>query len=65
MFSLVIDPQGTGALEDMHVSVLSEFTYNMTSKYYCMPHVGRATRRWWIDPLILKCQLFDDIFEKR
>ena len=65
MFSLVIDPQGTGALEDMHVSVLSEFTYNMTSKYYCMPHVGRATRRWWIDPLILKCQLLDDIFEKR
>ncbi len=65
MFALVIDPQGTGTLEDVHVSVLSEFIYNMTSKYYCMPHVGRATKRWWIDPLILKCQLFDDIFDKR
>lgn len=50
--------------EGKSVSVLTEASCNMTSKYYCLPNVGCSTEKWWIDPFIIECRLFDDVFEK-
>jgi hypothetical protein len=66
MFTLIIDSTTEEEQKQLcEVHVLSEFRYNMSSKYYCLPNIGRATKKWWIDPFIIKCQVFDDIFETR
>ena len=66
MFTLIIDNAASDEQKKLcEVNVLSEFRYNMSSKYYCLPNIGRATKKWWIDPFIIKCQVFDDIFETR
>jgi len=65
MFTMIIDSAGTEDVKTWEINVLSEFQYNMSSKYYCLPNIGRSTEKWWIDPFIIKCQLFDDIFETR
>lgn len=66
MFSLIIDSIGTEDQKKLYeINVLSEFGYNMSSKYYCLPNICRSTEKWWIDPFIIKCQIFDDIFEAR
>lgn len=66
MFTLIIDNAASEEQKKMcEVNVLSEFHYNMSSKYYCLPNIGQATKKWWIDPFIIKCQIFDDIFETR
>lgn len=66
MFTLIIDNANSEEQKRLcEVNVLSEFSYNMSSKYYCLPNIGRATKKWWIDPFIIKCQVFDDIFETR
>lgn len=63
-FSLVFDGYG-GSGKDSEVKVLTEFKYNMSSKYYCLPNIGRANDKWWIDPFIIKCQIFDDVFDEQ
>lgn len=66
MFTLIIDNASSDEQKRLcEVNVLSEFRYSMSSKYYCLPNIGRATKKWWIDPFIIKCQVFDDIFETR
>lgn len=64
MFSLVFNASDTPSRQH-EVNVLSEFDYNMNSKYYCLPNIVTSTDKWWIDPFIIKCQVFDEIFEKR
>ncbi len=64
MFSLVFNT-GDTSHRKREVNVLSELTYNMNSKYYCMPNIVTSTNKWWIDPFIIKCQAFDEIFNER
>ncbi len=51
-------------VSDYHreVNVLSEFTYDMHSMYYCLPNVIRSNQKWWIEPFIIECKLLDDIY---
>lgn len=65
MFSLIIETFDENSNASKEINILTEFYYNMNSKYYCLPNIGCSTSKWWIDPFIIKCQLFDDIFEKR
>ncbi len=68
MFTLVFskgDERGGNEASRHEVNVLSEFQYNMNSKYYCLPNIATSTGKWWIDPFIIKCQAFDEIFEER
>lgn len=46
------------------INVLSEFKYDMNTKYYCLPNVSRADDKWWIDPLLIDCDKFDSIFKE-
>lgn len=52
-------------VDDYHrkVNVLSEFSYDMHSMYYCLPNVIRSNRKWWIEPFIIECKLLDDIYK--
>lgn len=45
------------------VNVLSEFSYDMHSMYYCLPNVIRSNQKWWIEPFIVECKLLDDIYK--
>lgn len=51
-------------VDDYHreVNVLSEFSYDMHSMYYCLPNVIRSNRKWWIEPFVIECKLLDDIY---
>lgn len=46
------------------INVLSEFKYDMNTKYYCLPNVSRSDDKWWIDPLLIDCDRFDGIFKE-
>ena len=45
-----------------YINVLSEFSYNLTNVFYCLPNVLRSNTRWWIDPVLISFKDFNDIF---
>ena len=61
-FFLTIDVNGNN-LADYHreVNVLSEFTYDMHGRYYCLPNILRSNEKWWIDPFVIECNIIDEI----
>lgn len=64
-FILTIDDTGDEVADYRHeINVLSEFTYDMNLKYYCLPNILRSNEKWWIDPLIIECKLLDDILKE-
>lgn len=46
----------------MEINMLSEFSYEISMRYYCLPNVVRSNNKWWIDPFVIKCNDFDSIF---
>lgn len=60
-FSLIFDANEIGG-DTMEIKMLSEFSYEISKRYYCLPNVVRSNNKWWIDPLVIKCQDFDRIF---
>lgn len=66
VFSLEVDRNLNGEIDYIReIKVLSEFDYNLGCKYYCLPNVSRYTQKWWIDPLIIECNQFDEIFKDK
>lgn len=65
-FSLNIDVEEDSITDfSMDVNVLSEFVYDRSEVYYCLPHVIRSNYKWWIDPVLISFKEFDDIFFER
>lgn len=46
----------------MEINMLSEFSYEISKRYYCLPNIVRSNDKWWIDPFVVKCSTFDAIF---
>ena len=64
LFSLEIDANRDGNGNYFsEVNVLSEFEYAIDESYYCLPNVLRSPGGWWIDPFVINCRLFDEIFQ--
>ena len=62
-FSLNIDmDDDTPDIQPMDINVLSEFVYDRSEVYYCVPHVLRSNYKWWIDPILISFREFNDIF---
>lgn len=65
IFSLEIDANQNGITDIVNnVSILSEFEYELNAQYYCLPNILRSTKDKWIDPFVIKCKIFDSIFEE-
>ncbi|MBO4667685.1 MAG: hypothetical protein J5666_06155 [Bacilli bacterium] len=64
-FFLTMDYDGNNVIDFQYeINVLSEFKYDMNKKYYCLPNISRTTGKWWVDPLLIDSELFDNIFKK-
>ena len=64
-FFLTIDATGSNTTDYLYeIMVLSEFEYDMSKKYYCLPNVLRVEEKWWVDPLMIECDLVDNIFKE-
>lgn len=64
-FKLNFDVDGDEKADEAeYINVLTEFSYNTTNVFYCLPNVLRANKRWWIDPLLISFKEFNDIFEE-
>lgn len=62
-FSLNIDvTEGEKSDSKQYINVLSEFNYNLSNVFYCLPNVLRSNNKWWIDPLLVNLKDFNDIF---
>ena len=62
-FKLNIDFDGDDRVENKeYINVLSEFSYNLSDVFYCLPNVLRSNRKWWIDPVLIGFKEFNEIF---
>lgn len=65
VFFLTMDANNDRNIDyQKEINVLSEFYYDMNKKYYCLPNVSRSDDKWWIDPLLVDCDIFDSIFKE-
>lgn len=63
-FFLTMDVRGNNLVDFQYeINILSEFTYDMNTKYYCLPNILRSNEKWWIDPLLINCNIIDNIFQ--
>ena len=62
-FVLNINFDGDGEEKKEYINVLTEFTYNLSNVFYCLPNVLRSNRRWWIDPVLIDFKDFNEIFD--
>ncbi|MBR5523871.1 MAG: hypothetical protein IKU51_01200 [Clostridia bacterium] len=64
-FTLNFDLDGDDMPDDnAYINVLTEFTYDSTYAFYCLPNVIRSNKRWWIDPLLIGFEEFNNIFKE-
>lgn len=63
VFSYTLDTNYNGIADDKkEMSVLTEFEYDLDTDYYCLPNILRTNDNWWIEPLIVDCDRFNNIF---
>ena len=41
------------------IGILSQNDYKPHEEYYCIPMLKRATRRWWLNPFLIRCSEFN------
>lgn len=63
-FTLNINHDGDTEETKEYINVLTEFTYNLSNVFYCLPNVLRSNRKWWIDPVLINFKEFNEIFEE-
>ena len=54
---------GEEGQEDNEIKILTDFEYRMGEAYYCLPNVARSNKTWWIEPFIVNCRDFDELFD--
>lgn len=62
-FSLNLDLE-TDSDSRALISVLTEFKYDLSEVFYCLPNILRSNKRWWIDPVLISFKEFNDIFKE-
>ena len=63
-FSLNIDVEDENSDLHIDINVLSEFLYDRSEAYYCLPNVIRSNYKWWIDPVLISFRDFNSIFTR-
>ena len=61
-FTLDWDMDGDARSEKKEIKVLSEFNYNTSNVFYCLPNILRTNNTWWIDPLMIDFKAFNELF---
>jgi len=56
--------QVEGAKRGAGIKILTPREYSPNQQYYCIPVKGRSTREWLVDPLLIRCHVFDKIFRE-
>ncbi len=51
-----------GGFEDTKIKILTEYNYVMNELYYCIPNAESSTKNWWVNPLLISCRRFDELF---
>ena len=59
-FTLIFDANEISG-KNMEINMLSEFSYEISMRYYCLPNIVRSNNKWWIDPFVIRCNDFDKI----
>ncbi len=54
---------GDDGQEDKEIKMLTDFEYRMGEAYYCLPNIARSNKSWWIEPFVINCRDFDDLFQ--
>ena len=49
---------------DKDIKILSEREYVINEKYYCIPNVSTSNSRWWIEPFLISCRIYDEIISQ-
>lgn len=62
-FALNIDMDNYGEERKEYINVLTEFTYKLSTVFYCLPNLLRSNKKWWIDPVLIDFKAFNEIFE--
>ena len=60
--TLHFDFDGDAAPEKKEIKVLSEFSYDLSNVFYCLPNILRTSNAWWIDPVLINFKDFNEIF---
>jgi hypothetical protein len=48
--------------EQPEINLLTPREYIPNTEYYCIPLFNRSTRRWWLDPFLIRCSTLDEVF---
>ncbi|MCL2283174.1 MAG: hypothetical protein FWC26_07645 [Fibromonadales bacterium] len=57
----------SGVLADWHkggVQILTEFKYDLNHSYYALPNLNSIEPEWWVDPILVSCNEFDEAIRK-
>ncbi len=63
-FTLYIDSDGDDKVDKEYINVLTEFSYDLSNVFYCLPNILRSNKKWWIDPVLINFKDFNEIFEE-
>lgn len=47
--------------ENPEIRILTPHEYNPNEEYYCIPFYNRSTKKWWLDPFLMRCSKFDEV----
>ncbi len=61
-FTLFIDSDNDDKTEKEYINVLTEFSYNLSNVFYCLPNILRSNKKWWIDPVLINFKDFNELF---
>ncbi|MFZ0750065.1 MAG: hypothetical protein WAM70_11955, partial [Pyrinomonadaceae bacterium] len=45
------------------ISIITPREYIPNEEYYCIPHRTRSTKKWWLEPLLVRCSSFDKVLQ--
>jgi len=57
----------SGAFADWHkggVQILTEFKYEINHSYYALPNINSIDTAWWVEPILVSCDKFDEVIRK-
>jgi hypothetical protein len=62
---LIMSHSGTFAkLHKGVVQILTEFKYTINHSYYALPNLNSIETEWWVDPILISCDEFDETIRK-
>lgn len=45
------------------ISIITPREYIPNEEYYCIPHRTRSTKKWWLEPFLVRCSSFDKVLQ--